>query len=120
MGTIVITWDFSPRVRGKGKGCGDAHHGKKITPACAGKSRLTLVHPAMYKDHPRVCREKPGFKRGKGNKGGSPPRVRGKGTGVGPLGADGRITPACAGKRIWEQEKYRQNQDHPRVCGEKC
>ena len=31
----------------------------------------------------------------------------------------GRITPAYAGKRFWEDCQQRENGDHPRICGEK-
>ena len=30
-----------------------------------------------------------------------------------------RITPAYAGKSIWEKLSIRTRRDHPRVCGEK-
>ena len=30
------------------------------------------------------------------------------------------ITPAYAGKRLLEALEKIRNQDHPRVCGEKC
>ena len=30
-----------------------------------------------------------------------------------------RITPACAGKRIWILRIWTKDKDHPRVCGEK-
>ena len=50
---------------------------------------------------------------------GSPPRVRGK---AWPSSAGSRrtgITPACAGKRMCEQDAANEKRDHPRVCGEK-
>ena len=50
---------------------------------------------------------------------GSPPRMRGKGApfraGALPL----RITPAYAGKRLYEPLGCITKRDHPRVCGEK-
>ena len=46
--------------------------------------------------------------------------MRGKGTTASGPAYQGRITPACAGKRITVIH-YRVNRwDHPRVCGEKC
>ena len=58
MGTIVITWDFSPRVRGK-----DLRHLGNvqpfgITPACAGKRLVYVSAPVLSQDHPRMCGEK--------------------------------------------------------------
>ena len=50
---------------------------------------------------------------------GSPPHVRGKG-GAPPLAfAEVRITPACAGKRLYEPLRHITKRDHPRMCGEK-
>ena len=34
-------------------------------------------------------------------------------------GAALRITPACAGKRLWWVQWRKARRDHPRVCGEK-
>ena len=70
-----------PRVRGK-VGCqlsGTAYQG--ITPACAGKRNFGRSIRAPVKDHPRVCGEKLGYGTDRKWKRGSPPRVRGKGTG---------------------------------------
>ena len=50
---------------------------------------------------------------------GSPPRVRGKGSVDRHCFSPPRITPACAGKSWKFQQRYPQNRDHPRVCGEK-
>ena len=50
---------------------------------------------------------------------GSPPRVRGKGTGKMRLVIRRGITPACAGKRAFYGCFFFASQDHPRVCGEK-
>ena len=50
---------------------------------------------------------------------GSPPRVRGKAPPPRWRIAVEGITPACAGKSISENRICVDNQDHPRVCGEK-
>ena len=50
---------------------------------------------------------------------GSPPRVRGKGSGNGTAAGRLRITPACAGKRSTLGHVKPADEDHPRVCGEK-
>ena len=71
------------------------------------------------RDHPRVCGEKITDETIGVVIQGSPPRVRGK---VSVLLVDVvmlRVTPAYAGKRLWETPLLCRNGDHPRVCGEK-
>ena len=70
-----------PRVRGKvGGACGcDCFCG--ITPACAGKSVNNNPQTLWIRDHPRVCGEKDAAVGAGKFILGSPPRVRGKGTG---------------------------------------
>ena len=67
-----------PRVRGK---CVDAINPlcvAGITPACAGKIGLAgRAHPSWW-DHPRVCGENRWERQREWQRGGSPPRVRGK------------------------------------------
>ena len=50
---------------------------------------------------------------------GSPPRARGKGSGVLPASLRAGITPACAGKSTGSSWQGAVPQDHPRVRGEK-
>ena len=50
---------------------------------------------------------------------GSPPRVRGKVLDRSRILEQGRITPACAGKRMQAKLSGASSWDHPRVCGEK-
>ena len=74
--------------------------GPRITPACAGKTRIKLLLLNEYRDHPRVC--------GKNLNGmikdithvGSPPRVREKLDSTKVLKYKDGITPACAGKTL--------------------
>ena len=70
-------------------------------------------------DHPRRCGEK--RKRGRVCRVcvGSPPQVRGKGLHLSLYPADGRITPAGAGKRLYPCCLASFLRDHPRRCGEK-
>ena len=72
-----------------------------------------------HRDHPRVCGEKQKTPPWGVEKGGSPPRVRGKVyllcSSFHPPG----ITPACAGKRRRTISRQHESEDHPRVCGEK-
>ena len=90
-----------------------------ITPAYAGKSSRPCRRKSKIRDHPRVCGEKSSPILDCKSPVGSPPRMRGKGivpeiqrTGCG-------ITPAYAGKRCPRDRGAGQNQDYPRVCGEK-
>ena len=90
-----------PRVRGTVASVIAMAGDERITPACAGNSFWHYEWVWGVRDHPRVCgeqgcpldRQSPGL--------GSPPRVRGTG---GPLCDEivkERITPACAGNRLF-------------------
>ena len=108
-----------PRVRGKAPRPSPSRPSRRITPACAGKSRLQGSNLQLPGDHPRVCGEKhlrllPTFQRT-----GSPPRVRGKETVRRRKTTGTGITPACAGKRTRALLTSSRHRDHPRVCGEK-
>ena len=108
-----------PRVRGKAVRCPCVIRGRRITPACAGKSlRVERLHK-LTGDHPRVCGEKHGAKLAAYRKMGSPPRVRGKENISNRSFYAIGITPACAGKRLSHPAPHRARRDHPRVCGEK-
>ena len=87
-----------PRVRGKA-----TKHMKQakmagITPACAGKRQRGRALARLYRDHPRVCGEKPSLNLTNHYFKGSPPRVRGKALVLPTPGMPLGITPACAGK----------------------
>ena len=106
-------------MRGKGWQVGFQHASERITPACAGKSPASGPGCGKTGDHPRVCGEKTRYQNLKTTIQGSPPRVRGK---AGPAAAPCpalRITPACAGKRMFFFACSFFFWDHPRVCGEK-
>ena len=119
MGTIVITWDFSPRVRGKVTPTEPEGYHSRITPACAGKSEGRVPGDRAKRDHPRVCGEK--LVRGllQFAVQGSPPRVRGKVQNSATIQPENGITPACAGKSRLSCIFRLRTRDHPRVCGEK-
>ena len=68
-----------PRVRGKVNAYSICIYTLRITPACAGKSKITASKFYYFQDHPRVCGEKVKIKIIYINQLGSPPRVRGKG-----------------------------------------
>ena len=96
-----------PRVRGK------VVHGRgkvgprRITPACAGKSCYFFSTHTKSPDHPRVCGEKGKKADCIRETGGSPPRVRGKGSASWTVNRKQRITPACAGKRLKKAHKIK-------------
>ena len=91
----------------------------RITPAYAGKSVTVGSCVAPTGDHPRVCGEKAPSLSGCGSCQGSPPRMRGKVTLLYALADKEGITPAYAGKRLYDQMLAQAGRDHPRVCGEK-
>ena len=108
-----------PPVRGKVNTTTNHRTESRITPACAGKSSGGSTYVISLKDHPRLCGEKLLVSSKISPLLGSPPPVRGK---VGSCAAQMqgvRITPACAGKRLKELMERWNNEDHPRLCGEK-
>ena len=104
----------------RGKPAHRQHHlcPGRITPACAGKTRTTVIRAGGKQDHPRVCGENryPHLRSARVK--GSPPRVRGKQQTPGNAAPGDRITPACAGKTLQCPAFSCCSQDHPRVCGE--
>ena len=115
----VATPGSPPRVRGKETALRNLSRNMGITPACAGKSILPSATRWPRRDHPRVCGEKRDISGNRGNRRGSPPRVRGKGRRPARFFAHSGITPACAGKRQRFSSRCECRGDHPRVCGEK-
>ena len=108
-----------PRVRGKVKIIWFFNGFRGITPAYAGKRRLSVKTASRNRDHPRVCGEKKfTFDAGKLIPG-SPPRMRGKALDLNLLTASLGITPAYAGKSRCNLPSTAPWKDHPRVCGEK-
>ena len=106
-------------MRGKGGRTGSSGRYTGITPAYAGKSSAAAAARICAMDHPRACGEKRGFHLNTLASTGSPPRVRGKGSGKLHCSATMGITPAYAGKRTRPRRWVRPPRDHPRVCREK-
>ena len=69
-------------------------------------------------DHPRRCGENPYVAGIVTCEAGSPPQVRGKHFDSIAETADGRITPAGAGKTFFPESLIPTSRDHPRRCGE--
>ena len=92
---------------------------QRITPAYAGKSETKGTNTVTNKDHPRLCGEKITAPTTQKDQLGSPPPMRGKDDlRHGRFQRQG-ITPAYAGKRHRRRTNVQQDQDHPRLCGEK-
>ena len=107
-----------PRVRGTGGEISTKVVTGRITPACAGNSAPAGPCGPVSPDHPRVCGEQWGIRRGMAMLYGSPPRVRGTALPPEVVAKRGRITPACAGNRSAAPYGWQLHRDHPRVCGE--
>ena len=108
-----------PRVRGEERHSRRPCPGCRITPACAGRSGLSIRRTIEGEDHPRVCGEKRFAGISAVSSRGSPPRVRGEETACRDAARALRITPACAGRRTFWKNPAEVGEDHPRVCGEK-
>ena len=91
-----------------------------ITPAYAGKRRPGRASKRRQQDHPRLRGEKGGGYALFRCIPGSPPLTRGKVVVLGLLYRDPGITPAYAGKRYRYTLFASNDEDHPRLRGEKC
>ena len=90
----------------------------RITPAYAGKTIQSTCAICLTKDHPRVCGENLPIPDKRLGTLGSPPRMRGKRSGMVSALCITRITPAYAGKTGVHHIVPLMAEDHPRVCGE--
>ena len=108
-----------PRGRGKVRRRGAAVRRTWITPAWAGKRRISTMTACITRDHPRVGGEKLSSGAYVAKDKGSPPRRRGKGVNVNCSADDIGITPAQAGKSCSDCRCSNRRWDHPRMGGEK-
>ena len=108
-----------PPMRGKGSSDRTVPCRCRITPAYAGKSFDLSRSFWLYRDHPRLCGEKPKMSTMTQPIAGSPPPMRGKVPSVPCVPAEEGITPAYAGKSCTLQPSFGRSGDHPRLCGEK-
>ena len=106
-------------MRGKGSRLNRVRLACRITPAYAGKSTVQGRNAYHGQNHPRVCGEKALPASWRLPVPGSPPRMRGKADFDVCSDRQCGITPAYAGKRCPRDRGAGQNQDYPRVCGEK-
>ena len=107
-------------MRGKGFPYIITSTGSRITPAYAGKRIPYFAACFTISDHPRLCGEKLSRCDDLRSGVGSPPPMRGKERRSFSRAATGRITPAYAGKSLLHRNNQDQNEDHPRLCGEKA
>ena len=118
-GILIETPEGSPpRMRGKLVCIGTEPKLEGITPAHAGKTKIVSTLGVPSQDHPRACGENPLRARQQSAPQGSPPRMRGKLTGLVRFSYVNRITPAHAGKTSARTPCRRCARDHPRACGE--
>ena len=108
-----------PRMRGKAARTSSISACVRITPAHAGKSKISRSRAPGYMDHPRACGEKFNPSPRSARALGSPPRMRGKDPRRSKKLMGGGITPAHAGKSGSSHWFKRREADHPRACGEK-
>ena len=108
-----------PPMRGKVGITGAYMDETRITPAYAGKRLSSARYMRYRQDHPRLCGEKVTVAVPLIPYSGSPPPMRGKGKVHGKSIRPSRITPAYAGKRAYRHFPNQNQQDHPRLCGEK-
>ena len=115
-----VFWAGSPpRVRGEVQVMKYMLARQRITPACAGRRATGRRTPISRGDHPRVCGEKFNSSILRAFALGSPPRVRGEVRRCYYGSRRPRITPACAGRSFPLYDWRTEDEDHPRVCGEK-
>ena len=118
-GTARDSFSQTPHTRGKDPTRWRCGRRSRITPAHAGKSASNHLAFHHLRDHPRTCGEKVKPVVYFSICAGSPPRMRGKGSMSHCVASLNGITPAYAGKSTEQAETACNNQDHPRVCGEK-
>ena len=90
----------------------------RITPACAGKTKILSQLQPCDGDHPRLRGENVLFLYTLISLTGSPPLARGKLASGSPMRTFWRITPACAGKTRRCITRTSVEWDHPRLRGE--
>ena len=98
--TISPTLGSPPHARGKEVLDTMDGWARRITPACAGKSKAAFEWYKPLQDHPRMRGEKANMRSSSSIEQGSPPHARGKVSGLIGVLLGVWITPACAGKRI--------------------
>ncbi len=107
-----------PRARGEHRRPRQDDHGRRITPACAGRTGSGTAPGRASWDHPRVRGENNPSMSEISESPGSPPRARGEPAQGRPGNYLSGITPACAGRTSPFGNPAPSGRDHPRVRGE--
>mgnify|MGYP006985975854 CR=1 FL=1 len=116
---VGVIWRGSPpQVRGKPRRPRQCRSRRRITPAGAGKTAISIRGIIPAPDHPRRCGENYAVSMYSLFPLGSPPQVRGKPGLLKKSSLGRRITPAGAGKTCSELAVRYGVADHPRRCGE--
>ena len=107
-----------PHARGRRQSTRIRVGERRITPACAGKTRRDGFGDQKVWDHPRMRGEDLNATVGGGFLMGSPPHARGRLQCVSNKERKYGITPACAGKTLPLCAVQVAEADHPRMRGE--
>ena len=107
-----------PHARGRHGPGVPMRRGRRITPACAGKTGCYLLQRSYHWDHPRMRGEDWCGGNSECSEEGSPPHARGRQSRRVREVAWERITPACAGKTRAALRQLARGGDHPRMRGE--
>ena len=107
-----------PHARGRRMRHPSSDSGRRITPACAGKTEPVCLGLPRVRDHPRMRGEDSHLRPNSLPIHGSPPHARGRPFDETLVLGERRITPACAGKTGVRPDKHHRWTDHPRMRGE--
>ena len=107
-----------PHARGRLLRRREHRSSRRITPACAGKTRDAKANHLFEPDHPRMRGEDGNYAEYLTASDGSPPHARGRRRRRRRDPGEGVITPACAGKTRPEYVSRNRPPDHPRMRGE--
>ena len=117
-GICAVICGSPPHARGRRRAAHAKKAGKRITPACAGKTPVQSTVLSNNWDHPRMRGEDVKFVDSLKKLPGSPPHARGRRLRLCARRRRRGITPACAGKTRCEALLGERISDHPRMRGE--
>ena len=124
-GENCAAWSFSlwmggssPRGRGKQHPQRERPGGHRLIPARAGKTKLLLEFPRLFRAHPRAGGENKGVEDAGGVLEGSSPRGRGKPLRLPTARSARGLIPARAGKTLRSRRLEKLAAAHPRAGGE--
>ena len=115
---MTVAEGSPPHARGRHMVAIVHYANRRITPACAGKTRRNRWLRKRSTDHPRMRGEDKACTDVWNGAAGSPPHARGRRGDVGSWAGGPGITPACAGKTLGLLWFFVLFWDHPRMRGE--